>query len=128
MPATILIVDDHHGFRGIVKRLLLRELEVHSVEEARDGEEALQVARNVPPDIVLMDISMPRVDGLEATRRLKAERPETKVIILTVHQDDAYRQAALDSGADAFIAKENVLADLFPTIRQLVGETAGRGM
>lgn len=121
MPVTILIVDDDQGFREMVKRLLEREPEVSVVGEAGDGEEAVQRARELRPDVILMDIAMPRVDGLEATRRIKAERPETKVLILTIHNEEAYRRAAQASGADVFLPKKTLMADLLPAIRRLMG-------
>jgi DNA-binding NarL/FixJ family response regulator len=121
MSATILIVDDDQGFREVVKRLLEREAEVSVAGEAGDGEEAVQRARELQPDVILMDLAMPRVDGLEATRRIKAERPETKVIILTIHNEEAYRRAALESGADVFLPKKTLMANLLPTIRRLTG-------
>lgn len=121
MPVTILIVDDDQGFREMVKRLLEREPEVSVVGEAGDGEEAVQRARELRPDVILMDIAMPRVDGLEATRRIKAERPETKVLILTIHNEEAYRRAAQESGADVFLPKKTLMADLLPAIRRLMG-------
>lgn len=121
MPVTILIVDDDQGFREMVKRLLEREPEVSVVGEAGDGEEAVHRARELRPDVILMDIAMPRVDGLEATRRIKAERPETKVLILTIHNEEAYRRAAQASGADVFLPKKTLMADLLPAIRRLMG-------
>lgn len=121
MPASILVVDDHDWFRGTVKRFLQSELAGRVVEDAPDGEEALRIARSAPPDLVLMDITMPKLNGLEATRRLKAERPHTKVIILTMHNEEAYRQAAQECGADAYLLKDAIIADLLPTIRRLIG-------
>lgn len=121
MPATILIVDDDQGFREMVKRLLEREPGVSVVGEAGDGEEAVRLARELQPDVILMDIAMPRVDGLEATRRIKAERPEAKVIILMIHNEEAYRRAAAESGADVFLPKKTLMANLLPTIRRIMG-------
>ena len=119
MPVTILIADDNDVFREGLKRLLERTLEV-CVVEAGDGEEALRLAQELRPEVVLMDIVMPRMDGLEATRRIKAVQPETKVIILTVYDEEPYREAARESSADAFLLKQNVMAELIPTIGALV--------
>lgn len=116
MPIATLIVDDDLAFRKAVRQLLERAPEVSVVGEATDGEEALQLAQELRPDVVLMDISMPRLDGLEATRRIKAERPEMKVIVLTVHQEEAYRKTACECGADAFLTKKTVGSQLLPTI------------
>ena len=119
MLVTILISDDNQVFRGEMKRLLEGAQEV-TVAEAEDGEEALRLTQELRPEVVLMDIVMPRMDGLEATRRIKAAQPETKVIILTVYDEEPYREAARESSADAFLLKQNVMAELIPTIGALV--------
>jgi len=120
MSTTILLVDDNQGVRNALMRILQKGREFRVVGEAEDGSEALELARALSPDLILMDLAMPRVDGLEATRRIKGERPETKVIILTRYQEDAYRLAAAQSGADAFLPKGARLAELLTTIRQVV--------
>ncbi len=114
---VMLIVDDDRAFRTELRRLMVPEYA--EVMEAEDGEEALRIAQAVRPDIILMDITLPRMDGLEATRRVKAVRAETKILILTVHDEQAYRRAAEESGADAFLTKKNVAAHLFPTLARL---------
>lgn len=120
MSTTILIVDDNQGVRNALMRILQKGREFRVVGEAEDGSEALELARALSPDLILMDLAMPRVNGLEATRKIKVERPGTKVIILTRYDEDAYRQAATQSGADAFLPKGTRLAELLATIRQVV--------
>ncbi len=120
MPTTILIVDDNEGVRNSLMRILEKDRGFRVVGEAGDGSEALELARALSPDLILMDLAMPQVDGLEATRRIKAEQPETKVIIFTRYQDDAYRQAATRSGADAFLPKVTRVPELLAAIRQVV--------
>jgi len=121
MAATILIVDDNARLRALMRGIAAQESDLHVVGEAADGAEAMRLAQELRPDIVLLDLAMPRVNGLEALRRIKAERPATTVIIVTVHAEDAYRQAAADSGADAFLLKKTLATVLLPTIQRLRG-------
>ena len=94
MAVTILIVDDNAQFRTLLRDLVGAEPDFHVVGEAADGAEAMRLVSELRPDILLLDLGMPRVHGLEVLRWSKAERPESKVIIVTVHTEDAYRQAA----------------------------------
>jgi CheY-like chemotaxis protein len=108
----ILIADDDPGFRGTLKRILDAKPNVHTVWEARDGEEAVQLTRAFRPDVVLMDLAMPRIDGLEATRMIKEKQPEVRVIVCSVHNESIYRRAAAVDGADAFVPKSKCLVML----------------
>lgn len=120
MSTTIVTVDDDRSFRDVLQGLLRQDAGFTLIGEAENGEDAVRRTRELHPDIVLMDITMPRVNGFDATRRIKAYRPQTKVIILTVHADYNYEQAALGNGADAFIAKKRLSSDLLPTIHDLM--------
>ena len=117
----VLIVDDHDLFRdGIASLLRARNYDV--VGEASDGLEAVERARELKPDIVLMDIRMPKVGGLEATRLLKAEMPEVKVVMLTVSDDEEDLFEAIKSGAQGYLLKK-LKADMFFDL--LAGVTQG---
>ena len=110
----ILLVDDHALVRnGIASLLMANNIEV--VGEASDGLEALEKARQLKPDIILMDIKMPRCDGLEATRLIKAEMPEIKIIILTISDDDEDLFEAIKSGAEGYLLKD-IRAEEFLTL------------
>jgi DNA-binding NarL/FixJ family response regulator len=124
MAVTILIVDDNAQFRTLLRDLVAAEPDFHVVGEAGDGAEAMRLVSELQPDILLLDLGMPRVHGLEVLRWSKAERPERKVVIVTVHTEEAYRQAAEASGADAFLLKRTLGTALLPTLQRLHGSLA----
>jgi DNA-binding NarL/FixJ family response regulator len=124
MAVTILIVDDNAQFRALLREIVAEEPDLHVVGEVADGAEAMQLAQELQPDIMLLDLVMPLVNGLEVLRWIKAERPEIKVIIVTVYDEDAYHQAAEASGADAFLLKKTLGTVLLPTIQRLRGSLA----
>lgn len=121
MEATILIVDDHAQLRALMRAIVAEASDLRVVGEAGDGAEAMRLVAARRPAVVLLDLAMPGVNGLEVLQWMKVEHPETKVIIVTVHTEDAYRQAAEASGADAFLLKKTLGTDLLPTIRRLCG-------
>ena len=100
---SVLIVDDRSQAREGLKALLATALAVQVVGEASDGKEAIDLVEKCQPDVVLMDASMPIMDGLEATRLVKAQWPEVRVIVLTLHT--VLRAEALAAGADVFLVK-----------------------
>ena len=104
--ASVLIVDDQTLFRAGLARLLEGESQVRVVGQAADGLEAVRLAGTLKPDVVLMDLKMPKMDGVEATRRIVAEHPEVKVLILTTFETDSYVLQALRSGASGYVLKD----------------------
>ncbi len=116
---SILIVDDSALIRSHLREMLAEEPDLKIVGEAEDGLEAIEKARALGPDLVLMDIRMPFMNGIEAVRQLKKEMPETKAIILTIHDLLEYRKAAKKSGADGFVLKVSIDKELIPTIRDI---------
>jgi DNA-binding NarL/FixJ family response regulator len=105
MFMRVLIADEHVTFREFLKSFLFRIPGFQVAGEASDGVEAVELVAQLKPDLVLMDIDMPRMDGLEAARRIKARYDGTSVILLSAVADEAHRQAAHRSGADAFLPK-----------------------
>ncbi|MEE9201855.1 MAG: response regulator transcription factor [Dehalococcoidia bacterium] len=122
----ILLVDDHAVFRQSLKGVLesLARCYTEVVGEAEDGETALVMARELRPEVVIMDIGLPGMDGIEATRVLKREKAQARVVILTVRDEQAYREAAREAGAVAYVTKEKVVPDLLGVVRGLVGQEA----
>jgi len=113
----ILIVDDSALFRSHVREVLDEEPDLEIVGEAENGLEAIKKARTLGIDLVLLDIRMPRMNGIEAVQQLKEETPELKAIILTIHNLQEYRKAAKNCGADDFILKVSMDKELVPAIR-----------
>ena len=116
----ILLVDDDPGFRSTLKKVI-ETRGGFSIREAGDGEEAVQMSREYRPDIILMDLAMPRLNGLEATRIIKEENPESCIVICSVYNESIYFKAAFDHGADAFMQKSMCFSDL-DSVEKLVME------
>lgn len=106
MTTKIVIIDDHQLFREGVKRILDFERSFNVVAEGDDGTEAISLVEEHHPDVVIMDINMPNVNGVEATRQLIEKHPESKVIILSIHDDENYVTHALKTGASGYLLKE----------------------
>ncbi len=121
-PVSVLLVDDSLLFLDIATRFLQEEYrdEVVVVGAAGGGEEALAQAQLLQPQVILIDLNMPGMSGLEAIPRLREALPDAGIIALTLLDAEAYRQAALAAGADGFVSKPNMGADLLPAIRRVV--------
>lgn len=117
----ILLADDHRLFRDGLRPLLARETGFEVVGEAGDGHEAVRLAAALAPDVVLMDITMPGVNGIEATRAIVAARPATRVVVLTMHADRRYATEALQAGASGYLLKEAAFSDLVAALRAVAG-------
>ena len=119
----ILLVDDHKLLRESVRERLLEAGE-EVVGEAENGEEAVDLCRETRPDVVLMDISMPVLDGIEATRRITSEMPDTKVVVLTMHDDASRTRQAISAGAVGYLTKGTSFAQVHDTLKAAAsGET-----
>jgi DNA-binding NarL/FixJ family response regulator len=116
-PTKVLIVDDHALFRQGVRNAIEREEEFEVVGEAGDGIEALDKARELQPDLILMDISMPHSDGLEAVSAIKREWPGMRIIMLTVHDEDENLFEAIKRGAEGFLSKKVRASNLLDSLR-----------
>jgi len=116
MPIRILIADDHQILRAGLRTLLNADPNFEVIGEATNGEEAVEAAQQLKPDIVLMDLSMPGIDGLEATRQLSRLAPETRILILTMHEDFAILKELMNSGASGYIIKRAAESELIDAI------------
>jgi DNA-binding NarL/FixJ family response regulator len=116
---TVLLADDHMIVREGIRKLLELDADLEVVGEAKEGREAVALAKKLRPDVVLMDIAMPRLNGLEATRQVLKELPAVKVLILSAHNDAAYIENATKCGAVGFLLKQTSAQDLCRAIREV---------
>ena len=126
MPSkkTVLIVEDHQLFREGLKSLLSRRKDLTVAGEAQDGIEAIKVTREIQPDLILLDISMPRMGGISVIKEVKREFPEIKILALTIHESDQYVLEAFEAGADGYCIKDANRDELMMAIDSvLMGKT-----
>jgi len=119
MSLTILIADDHDIIREGIKNILHGQAGYEVVGEAVDGEEVLAKAQKLKPNILLLDISMPKLNGLEAIAQVHTRSPETKILVITVHRASAYIMKAFREGAKGYLLKENAAEELLPALRTI---------
>jgi len=116
----IVIVEDHTILREGLKALLSSVTELEVVGEAEDGREAMKLASELEPDLMLMDLSMPRMNGIEAIKEIKKHHPEIKILVLTVYKTEEYVLASLQAGADGYILKEANYSEFLLAIRNVL--------
>jgi DNA-binding NarL/FixJ family response regulator len=116
---TVLLAEDHTIMREGLWSMLKHEPDIELIGQAQDGRQAVAQAKKLHPDVVLMDIAMPLLNGLEATRQVLKAAPATKVVILSAHSDDAYVKNAIESGASGFMLKQTSSHDVCMAIREV---------
>jgi CheY-like chemotaxis protein len=121
----VLIVDDNPILREGLKSVLSNSPIFDIVGEAADGLEAIDSVEKFHPDLVLMDISMPRMDGLNATREIKKKWPDTKILVFTIHKTPEYQAAASKAGADGYISKDSSQGELIKSIEDILAGKQG---
>jgi DNA-binding NarL/FixJ family response regulator len=124
-PIRILTADDHHLIRAGVAAFLATEPELKVVAEAANGEEALEKYREMRPDLVLMDLNMPLMDGLAATRAILEEFPDARIVALTTYEGDEDIYRALDAGAVGYLVKDMLAAEVVKVIRLVMSGRRG---
>ena len=122
MIATILIVEDHDAVRRSLRDWLEVEFPQCRVIEAASGEEAITLIQVESPRLVLMDISLPGMSGIEVTRQIKAALPSAQIVMLTVYENDTYRADAAAAGASAYVPKRVMQTQLIPTLTALLAD------
>jgi DNA-binding NarL/FixJ family response regulator len=121
-PLRLLIVDDNELFVSVLEGLLDNEASVRVVGRAQDGTSAKELAAELRPDVVLMDLSMPRMDGFEATERILADSPGTAIVVLTGSSDPADHERAQKAGAAGYVTKDRILVELLQTIHSVAAD------
>lgn len=116
---TVLLADDHTIVREGFRKMLELETDIKVVGEAQDGRRAVALVKKLQPDVVIMDIAMPLLNGLEAARQVHKDSPATKVLMLSAHSDDAYVKSATEFGAVGFLLKQTSASDVCRAIRDV---------
>jgi len=120
MQKHILIVEDHKALRKSLMDWLKGVFPRCDFSEAASGEEAIEICRNITPDLILMDISLPRMNGIGTVKQIFPMVPKAKVIMLTIHEEEAYRTEAMSAGASTFVPKRVMKTELIPTMTRLL--------
>lgn len=117
----VLIADDHALVRFSIRALLNSQPDMEVVASAVDGEDAVFLAETIEPDVIVMDITMPEMDGIHATEKIRALDPTSKIVILSLHADGALVRQAKDKGANGFVSKQNASDQLPEAVRTVYG-------
>jgi two-component system, NarL family, response regulator NreC len=124
MVTRLVLADDTKEFRQYLRALLGKDPGLTVLGEAEDGQAAIRLARELEPDIVIMDVAMPTTTGIEATRQIVASLPRIKVLALSVHADRRFVEAMLDAGASGYVLKDDMLTELSLAVRTVIrGQT-----
>ena len=121
MALRILLVDDHEIMRQGLRLLLEKDSDMEVVGEANDGLKAIELAKELEPDAVVMDVNMPGVDGADATRRIVSEQPDTRIVALSMHSKKGFIIEMLKAGASGYVLKENAFSELVNAINTVMG-------
>ncbi len=119
-PTRVLIVDDHAIMRDGLKALLSSDGNYEVVDTLADGKAAIMAAKTLKPDIIVMDLTMPRTGGIDAIARIKRQNPLIKIVALTFHKEDKYIHATLEAGADAYVLKDDSREELFTALNSVL--------
>ena len=120
-PIRIILAEDHRILRDGLRAIFLNEPDLELAGEATDGREAVNLARDLQPDLLILDLSMPRVDGLSALKEIKRLAPQTRVLVMTVHRTEEYVFRAIEDGADGYILKDASATELLLAVRSVLG-------
>ena len=122
MSIKIMVVDEHKILREGLSTLIAKQPEMEIIGEATDGREALQLVEKNTPDLILMDVTMPNLNGIEATRKIKAKKPSIEIIALSLHSDRRYVLGMIDAGASGYLLKECAFEELVRAINTVMSK------
>lgn len=120
MSIRLLIADDYDAMRENIKSFVGKQPDIEIVGEAKDGETAVELARNLLPDVVLMDISMPKLSGIEAAEKILSNNAATRIIILSTRSNKHFVEAGLKAGVSGYVLKASIFDDLIPALRAVM--------
>ena len=116
----LVIADDHDGMRENIKAFLGNWPDIDIIGEAKDGEAAVEIVKKLSPDIILLDINMPRLNGIEAARNIRTNNPQTRVVILSTYSDKTFVRAGFRAGISGYVLKSFILDDLIPALHAVM--------